>query len=75
MLSTISSPSTLENAVFRSSSDFCAASLPLKLVLRSGESRDLGVEGGLQVVGLLGPLLERARPLLGLVLLRLRSLE
>jgi hypothetical protein len=46
-----------------------------ELLLSDGERRDLGVEGGLQVVGLLGPLLERARPLLGLALLRLRPLE
>jgi hypothetical protein len=46
-----------------------------ELVLSNGERRDLGVEGGLQVVGLLGPLLERARPLLSLTLLRLRPLE
>jgi hypothetical protein len=49
--------------------------LPQKLVLRGGERRGLGVEGGLQVIGLLGPLLERACPLLGLALLRLRPLE
>jgi hypothetical protein len=51
------------------------SALPQKLVLRDGERRDLGVEGGLQVVDLLGPLLERARPLLGLALLRLCPLE
>jgi hypothetical protein len=46
-----------------------------ELALSSGERRDLGVEGGPQVVGLLGLLLERARPLLGLPLLGLRLLE
>jgi hypothetical protein len=46
-----------------------------ELLLGDGERRDLGVEGGLQVVGLLSPLLERACPLLGLALLRLRPLE
>jgi hypothetical protein len=46
-----------------------------ELVLRDGERRDLGVEGGLQIVGLLGLLLERARPLLSLALLILRPLE
>jgi hypothetical protein len=49
--------------------------LPQKLVLRDGERRDLGVKGGLQVIGLLGPSLERARLLLSLALLRLRPLE
>jgi hypothetical protein len=37
------------------------SALPQELVLSDGERHDLGVEGGLQVVGLLGPLLERAR--------------
>jgi hypothetical protein len=46
-----------------------------KLPLSDDERRGLGVEGGLQVVGLLGPLLQPARPLLGLALLRLRPLE
>jgi hypothetical protein len=46
-----------------------------KLALGGGERRDLGVKGGLQVVGFLGPLLKRARLLLGLALLRLRPLE
>jgi hypothetical protein len=46
-----------------------------KLLLSDGERRDLGVEGGLQVVSLLGPLLKHARPLLGLALLRLCPLE
>jgi hypothetical protein len=49
--------------------------LLLKLVLRRGERSDLGVEGGLQLVGLLGLLLSRARPLLILALLGLRLLE
>jgi hypothetical protein len=44
-------------------------------VLRDGERRNLGVEGGLQLVGLLGPLLGRARPLLSLALLGLRPPE
>jgi hypothetical protein len=46
-----------------------------ELVLRDGERRNLGVEGGLQIVGLLGLLLERARPLLRLALLSLRPPE
>jgi hypothetical protein len=46
-----------------------------ELVLSNSERRELGVEGGLQVVGLLGPLLERTRALLSLTLLRLRPLE
>jgi hypothetical protein len=46
-----------------------------KLLLGDGERRNLGVKGSLQIVGLLGPLLQPARPLLGLVLLRLRPLE
>jgi hypothetical protein len=41
-------------------------------VLRDGERRNLGIEGGLQLVVLLGPLLGRARPLLSLALLGLR---
>jgi hypothetical protein len=44
-------------------------------VLHDGERRNLGVEGGLQLVGLLGPLLGRARPLLSLALLGLRPPE
>jgi hypothetical protein len=46
-----------------------------ELVLRDGERCNLGVEGGLQIVGLLGLLLERARPLLSLALLSLRPPE
>jgi hypothetical protein len=46
-----------------------------EMVLRGGERRNLGVEGGLQIVGLLGLLLERARPLLSLALLSLRPPE
>jgi hypothetical protein len=42
-----------------------------ELVLHDGERRNLGVEGGLQIVGLLGLLLERACPLLSLALLSL----
>jgi hypothetical protein len=45
------------------------------LVLRDGERRGLGIEGGLQIVGLLGLLLERAHPLLSLALLSLRPPE
>jgi hypothetical protein len=56
-------------------SSLAGGALLQELLLSDGERRDLGVEGGLQVVGLLGPLLERARPLLGLALLRLRPLE
>jgi hypothetical protein len=56
-------------------SPLASRTLLQELILRDGERRDLGVEGGLQVVGLLGLLLERARPLLGLVLLSLRPLE
>jgi hypothetical protein len=51
------------------------STLPQELVLSGGERRDLDVEGGLQIVGLLGPLLERARPLLSLALPSLRPLE
>jgi hypothetical protein len=51
------------------------STLPKELVLSGGERRDLGVEGGLQIVGLLGLLLERARPLLSLALPSLRPLE
>jgi hypothetical protein len=46
-----------------------------ELVLRRGKRSDLGVEGGLQLVGLLGLLLSCARPLLCLALLGLRLLE
>jgi hypothetical protein len=46
-----------------------------ELVLRRGERGDLGVEGGLQLVGLLGLLLGCPRPLLGPALLGLRLLE
>jgi hypothetical protein len=46
-----------------------------ELLLSDGKRCDLGVKGGLQVVGLLGPLLKRARALLSLALLRLRPLE
>jgi hypothetical protein len=44
-------------------------------LLSGDEGRGLGVEGGLQVVGLLGALLQPARPLLSLALLRLRPLK
>jgi hypothetical protein len=56
-------------------SPLAGGTLLQELALGSGECRDLGVEGGPQVVGLLGLLLERARPLLGLALLSLRLLE
>jgi hypothetical protein len=56
-------------------SPLAGSALLQELLLSDGERRDLGVEGGLQVIGLLGPLLQRARPLLGLALLRLRPLE
>jgi hypothetical protein len=46
-----------------------------ELLLSDDERRGLGVVGGLQVVGLLGPLLQPARPLLSLALLHLRPLE
>jgi hypothetical protein len=46
-----------------------------ELAPRDSERRNLGVEGGLQIVGLLGLLLERARPLLRLALLSLRPPE
>jgi hypothetical protein len=46
-----------------------------ELVLRDGERRNLVVKGGLQIVGLIGLLLERARPLLSLALLSLRPPE
>jgi hypothetical protein len=49
--------------------------LLLKPLLGDGERRDLGVEGSPQIIGLLGPLLQPARPLLGLALLRLRPIE
>jgi hypothetical protein len=45
------------------------------LAFGGGERRDLGVKGGLQVVGLLGLLLEHARPLLSLAPLSMRLLE
>jgi hypothetical protein len=56
-------------------SSLTGGALPRELVLSNGERRDLGVEGGLQVVSLLDPSLERARPLLSLTLLHLRPLE
>jgi hypothetical protein len=56
-------------------SPLAGGTLLQELVLGGGERRDLGVEGGPQVVGLLGLLLGRARPLLGLALLSLRLLE
>jgi hypothetical protein len=56
-------------------SSLTGGALLQELVLSYGERRDLGVEGGLQVVGLLDPLLKRVSPLLGLALLRLHPLE
>jgi hypothetical protein len=56
-------------------SPLAGAMLLQELVLSDGEHRDLGVKGGPQVVGLLGPLLERARLLFSLALQRLRPLE
>jgi hypothetical protein len=56
-------------------SPLASGALLQELLLSDDERRGLGVEGGLQVVGLLGPLLQSARPLLGLALLRLRPLE
>jgi hypothetical protein len=56
-------------------SSLMGGTLLQKLALGGGECRNLGGEGGPQVVGLLGLLLERARPLLGLALLSLRLLE
>jgi hypothetical protein len=53
-------------------SSLASGALLQELLLSNGEGRDLGVEGGLQVVGLLDPLLEHTRPLLGL---GLRPLE
>jgi hypothetical protein len=44
-------------------------------LLSDDEGRGLGIEGGLQVVSHLGPLLQLARPLLSLALLRLRPLK
>jgi hypothetical protein len=44
-------------------------------LLSGDEGRGLGVKGGLQIVGLLGPLLQFARPLLSLALLRLRPIK
>jgi hypothetical protein len=52
-------------------SPLAGGTLLLELVLRRGERSDLGVEGGLQLVGLLGLQLGRARPLLDLALLGL----
>jgi hypothetical protein len=46
-----------------------------ELLLSDGERRGLSVEGGLQIIGLLGPLLQPARPLLSLTLLHLRPLK
>jgi hypothetical protein len=46
-----------------------------ELLLSDDERRGFGVVGGLQVVGLLGPLLQPARPFLSVALLRLRPLK
>jgi hypothetical protein len=56
-------------------SPLAGGALLQELLLSGDEGRGLGVEGSLQIVGLLGPLLQPARPLLGLALLRLRPLE
>jgi hypothetical protein len=56
-------------------SPLAGGTLLQKLVLRDGERPNFGVEGGLQIVGPLGLLLERARPLLILALLSLRPPE
>jgi hypothetical protein len=56
-------------------SPLAGGALLQELLLSDDERRSLGVEGGLQVAGLLGPLLQPARPLLGLALLRLCPLE
>jgi hypothetical protein len=56
-------------------SPLAGGTLLQELVLRDGERRNLGFEGGLQIVGLLGLLLERTRPLLSLALLSLRRPE
>jgi hypothetical protein len=56
-------------------SPLAGGTLLQKSVLRDGERRNLGVDGGLQLVGLLGPLLGRARPLLSLALLGLHPSE
>jgi hypothetical protein len=56
-------------------SPLAGGTLLLKLVLRRGERSNLGVEGGLQLVGLLGLLLSRTRPLLSLALLGLHLSE
>jgi hypothetical protein len=56
-------------------SPLAGGTLLQELILRDGERRNLGVEGGLQLVGLLGPLLGRARPLFSLTLLGLRPPE
>jgi hypothetical protein len=56
-------------------SSLTGGALLQELALGGGERRDLGVKGGLQVVGLLGLLLERTRLLLGLALLSLHLLE
>jgi hypothetical protein len=56
-------------------SPLAGVALLQKPLLCDDEGRGLGVEGGLQVVSLLGPLLQLARPRLGLALLRLRPLK
>jgi hypothetical protein len=56
-------------------SPLAGGTLLQELILRDGERRNLGVEGGLQLVSLLGLLLGRTRPLLSLTLLGLRSPE
>jgi hypothetical protein len=56
-------------------SPLAGCTLLLELVLRDGERCGLGVEGSLQIVGPIGLLLERARPLLSLALLSPRPPE
>jgi hypothetical protein len=56
-------------------SPLAGGTLLQELVLRDGERCGLGVEGSLQIFGLLGLLLERARPLLSLALLSPRPPE
>jgi hypothetical protein len=56
-------------------SPLAGGTLLQELLLGGGERRDLGADGGPQVIGLLGLQLECARPLLGLALLSLHFLE
>jgi hypothetical protein len=56
-------------------SPLAGGALLQELLLSDDERRGLGVVSSLQVVGLLGSLLQPARPFLSLALLRLRPLE